>query len=83
VAATVYAINPASPEAHRKYVDQKDFNFKILSDAEREAAAQYRALKENGKSIERSVYVIDKAGKIAFARRGMPADKDILASIKP
>jgi peroxiredoxin Q/BCP len=77
----VYGVNPAGSESHRNYVEKKGFNFSLLSDAERSVAERYGALKENGKSIERTVYVIDKAGKVSFARRGMPSDDDILAAI--
>ncbi len=78
---TVYGINPASPESHQKYVDKKEFNFRLLSDPERSVAEKYGALKENMKSIQRTVYVIDKAGRVAFAKRGMPSDEEILDSI--
>jgi peroxiredoxin Q/BCP len=79
--AIVYGVNPASAQSHQKYVDGKGFNFNLLSDPERRVARKYGALKENGTSIERTVYVVDKEGKIAFARRGMPADSEILAAI--
>jgi peroxiredoxin len=79
--AEVYGVNPASPEAHQKYAEKKEFQFKLLSDSGRTVAESYKALKENGKSIERTVYVIDRAGKITFARRGIPSDDQILESI--
>lgn len=77
----VYGVNPASPESHQKYVDKKEFNFNLLSDSERSAAESFCALKENKKGIERTVYVIDKSGKVAFAKRGMPSDEEILEAI--
>ncbi len=79
--AVVYGINPASADAHQNYIDKKGFNFRLLSDPERKVAGKYNALKGNGKSILRTVYVIDKEGKIVFAKRGMPSDNDILGSI--
>ncbi len=77
----VYGVNPASPESHQKYVDKKEFNFRLLSDPDRSVAEKYGALKENRKGIQRSVYVIDKSGKVVFAKRGMPSDEEILESI--
>lgn len=78
---TVFGVNPASPESHQNYVDNKEFNFKLLSDSERSVAGKYNALKENGKSIERTVYAVDKSGRITFASRGIPSDSKILESI--
>jgi len=40
------------------------------------------AIGADGIMVQRTVYVIDKAGRIVFAQRGMPADAEILASIK-
>ena len=77
----VYGVNPASPDSHRKYAEKMGFDFKLLSDPEREVARKYGALKANGKSIHRTVYVIDRAGRVAFAKRGMPSDEEILAAI--
>jgi len=45
-------------------------NFPLLHDASALIAAQYGALNQD-RSIQRSVYVVDKAGLIRFAARGM------------
>ncbi len=78
----IFGINPASTDAHTKYVNQKDFNFPLLSDPEREAANKYHALKDNEKGIQRTVYIISKEGKIIFAERGMPFDDKLLEVIR-
>jgi peroxiredoxin Q/BCP len=78
----VYGVNPAGTDSHREYVEGKGFNFRLLSDPDREVAARYGALKENGKSIERTVYAIDRSGRIVFAKRGIPADDEILAALR-
>jgi len=78
----IIAINPASLKAHGNYQDKFGFDFPILSDPDRKTAAQYKALKENGKSIQRTVYVVDKAGMIRFAEQGMPPDEKMLEAIR-
>jgi thioredoxin-dependent peroxiredoxin len=66
----VMAINPASVEEHARYSGQLGLNFPLLSDVGGQVAAQYGALNPD-RSMQRSVYVIDKAGMIRFAARGM------------
>jgi thioredoxin-dependent peroxiredoxin len=66
----VVGINPASVEEHVRYCTQLGLNFVLLSDAGGQVAAQYGALNAD-RSVQRSVYVVDKAGLIRFAARGM------------
>jgi peroxiredoxin len=42
----------------------------------------YNALKEDGKSVQRTVYIIDKTGKIRYAKQGMPSDQELLETLK-
>ncbi len=58
------------------------FPFPLLSDAQREVATLYRALKEDGKSIQRTVYIIDKGGTIRYAKRGMPSNGELLEVLR-
>ncbi len=74
-----FGVNPAGVESHASYVKKLRFNFPLLSDPDRAIARAYRALKEDGKGIQRSVYLIRKDGTIAFAQRGAPAVDDIVA----
>ncbi len=78
----MFGINPASVESHLNYITKKEFNFPILSDPDREVTSNYNALKDNGKSIQRTVYIIDKKGYIRFAEKGMPSDEKLLEAIK-
>ncbi len=78
----ILGVNPASPEAHTRYVNKKNFNFPLLSDPDRAVTGSYNALKDNMKGIKRTVYIIDKDGKIRFAERGMPADEVLLEAIR-
>jgi peroxiredoxin Q/BCP len=71
-------VNPASVESHRGYVDKFQFNFPLLSDAERTIAGAYNALREDGQRIQRTVYVIGRDGTVRFAQRGTPPVDDIV-----
>ena len=52
-----------------------------LGDApDRAIARGYHALKDDGKGIQRSVYVVRRDGKVAFAQRGAPPVDEIVAS---
>ena len=73
-----FGVNPASVDSHRGYVEKMQFNFPLLSDPERTIAAAYNALKEDGKGIQRTVYVIDRDGTVRFAQRGAPPVEDII-----
>lgn len=78
----IIGINPASVEAHDKYCNQFGFGFPILSDPDRKTALAYNALKENGISIQRTVYILDKNGIIKFGEQGMPDDDKLLDVIR-
>lgn len=73
-------VNPASVDSHRSYVEKMKFNFPLLSDPARVIAGAYHALKEDGKGIQRTVYVIGSDGKVRFAQRGAPPVDDIVGA---
>ncbi len=73
-----FGVNPASVESHRGYVEKMRFNFPLLSDSERTIAGAYNALKDDGKGIQRTVYVIGRDGTVHFAQRGAPPVDDIV-----
>jgi peroxiredoxin Q/BCP len=73
-----FGVNPASVDSHRGYVEKFQFNFPLLSDPERTIAGAYNALKEDGKGIQRTVYVIGQDGTVRFAQRGAPPVDDIV-----
>jgi peroxiredoxin Q/BCP len=79
----VVGINPAGVEEHARYSSQLGLNFPLLHDAEGHVASQYGAFNAD-RSVQRSVYVVDKAGLIRFAARGMhwvPEFYEALASL--
>jgi len=76
-----FGVNPASVDSHKSYVDKMHFNFPLLSDPERAIAGAYQALKDDGKGIQRTVYVIGRDGTVQFAQRGAPPVDEIVASV--
>jgi peroxiredoxin Q/BCP len=66
----VLGVNPAGVEEHVRYCTQLGLNFPLLHDAGGQVATQYGAFNPD-RSVQRSVYVVDKAGLIRFAARGM------------
>ncbi len=77
---TVLGVNPATPEAHDKYVAKFGFPFRLISDEGRSIATAFGALKENGASIQRSVFVI-QGGTVQFATTGAPTSDQILGAL--
>jgi len=73
-----FGVNPASIDSHKSYVDKLRFNFPLLSDPDRKIAEAYHALKDDGKGIQRTVYVIGRDGTVRFAQRGAPPVDDIV-----
>jgi len=76
----VVALNPGSLASHQKWAQAAGFPFPIAVDAGSKVAAAYGATKALG-GIQRSVFVIDKDGQIAWVREGMPSTEEILAAI--
>src|SRR5207249_10479364 len=76
-----FGVNPAGVEAHASYVKKLRFNFPLLSDPDRAIARAYHALKDDGKGIQRSVYVVQRDGTVAFAQRGAPPVDEIVAHV--
>lgn len=74
-------VNPAAVASHEKYAAKFAFNFPLLADTERQAAAAYRALKRNGRGIQRTVYLIGTDGRVLFGRRGAPGADVVLAAL--
>ena len=77
-----FGVNPASTDSHRSYVEKMRFNFPLLSDPERAIARAYHAVKEDGKGIARTVYVVGKDGTVQFAQRGAPPVDEIVAAVE-
>lgn len=65
----VVGINQAGVEEHTRYHELLGLNFPLLSDTAGDVAALYGVLNRD-RSVQRSVYVVDKAGVVRFAARG-------------
>jgi peroxiredoxin len=76
--------------AHHEWAKSQHFQFKLLSDPKHEVAKEYDSYNGASGFNKRTVYVIDKNGKIAYVNLqynvGTPADfqklKDVLAGLK-
>jgi thioredoxin-dependent peroxiredoxin len=89
--AEVVAVSPDSPSALKKFHQQFNLPFTLLSDADKKLAQAYGVLKEKtmyGKKmigIERSTFVISPDGKLQREFRGVKAAghaAEVLAALK-
>jgi peroxiredoxin Q/BCP len=76
------ASNPDDVESHERFRTAQSYAFPILVDAERSMAQAYHALKEDGKGIQRTVYIVDKDGMIRYSKQGLPPDTELAEAIK-
>lgn len=76
---------------HHKFKTEQSFQFELLSDVEEKLCQLFGVIKEKnmyGKKvmgIERSTFLIDKHGKLAYEWRGVKVDghvDDVLAKVK-
>ena len=68
-------------KSHQNYREKFDLPFPLLADADRSVSNAYHAVKANGKSIERSVLIVDREGVIRYLKRGMPKDSELLEAL--
>jgi len=74
----IFGVNPQSAASHEKFHDKYKLPFPLLVDAGQKVAEQYHA---SGLFVKRTVYGIDAAGVIRFARRGMPSPKEVMEAL--
>lgn len=77
-----FGVNPASAKSHQGFIDAYHFPFEILIDEGAKVAETYGALKEDTKSINRTVVVVDQDGRVVYYVHGLPPDSEIIAAIK-
>lgn len=80
-ALRAFGVNPASVESHAKYAAKFEFGFPLLSDGDRAIARAYQALKDDGRGIQRTVYLIGTDGLIRLGVRGAPPPAEVLAAL--
>lgn len=76
-----FGVNPASVESHARYAEKFQFGFPLLSDADRAIASAFGAVKDDGRGIQRTVYVIARDGTIVFAARGAPPPAEVVSAV--
>ena len=77
----VLGVNPASAESHQEFIDVNGFPFDLIVDEKRKIAQTYDSIMLMGFVVKRTVIAIDKAGKIAFFKRGYPTNNEILEAL--
>ena len=77
----VYGVNPAAQAKHAQFVAQHSFPFPLLADTGGQIAGAYGCRMLFG-IVRRTVYVIDRQGRVAFAERGSPAPASILRALE-
>ena len=70
--AQLVGVNPGSLRSHLGFSTKLGLGFPLLADEERRVAAAYGTLKPNGTSIERTVIIVDKSGRVVFREKGTP-----------
>lgn len=70
---TVVGVSPDTPASHRKFQDQHDLNFTLLSDEDLELCRTFDVLRE-GDKIERSTFLVDEDGFLRWMERGVKVD---------
>lgn len=78
----VFGVNPASQARHAQFAAKYRLPFPLLADIGSRIAADYGCSALFGLLIRRTVYVIDKRGRVVFAQRGKPAVAAIQAALQ-
>lgn len=79
----VFGVNPGSEASHRRFSERQSLPFRLLVDRERQVAKLYRTQLGWGPLglTMRSVYGIDRDGRIVFARSGKPTPREVLEAL--
>ncbi len=76
----VIALNPATMENHQKYTEKHKFPFPLVHDAKGAIAAQYEVPVTLGMP-KRTVYIIDEARIVRYAKEGLPETEELLTAV--
>lgn len=79
----VFGVNHADAASHKSFTKKYTLPFPLLVDEGKRVSAKYEAIRSffKAKIIRRTVVVIAKDGTIAYLRRGMPKNAEILKAI--
>lgn len=73
---TVVGVSPDDASSHRKFQDQHDLNFTLLTDEDLELARMFDVVRE-GNKIERTTFLIDEDGYIRWIERGVKVEGNV------
>lgn len=76
-----YGVNQADSASHQAFIDELDLPFDLLIDEGLHVARAYDAVKPDRPSINRTVVVVGKNGRIIFRATGAPPPEEIIAAI--
>ena len=76
-----YGVNPADAASHQAFIDDLGLPFDLLVDEGLHVARAYDALKPDQPSINRTVVVVGKDGRVIFRAAGAPPPAEIIAAI--
>ncbi len=81
--AVVFGVNHADSKSHAKFIEKHQFPFPLLVDTDKKISKKYGATKKlfSAVVIKRTVVAIDKDGKIALYKHGMPKEAEILKAL--
>lgn len=83
--ARIIGISPDSPETLARFRQKHGLRVELIADPQRKVAAAYHALKENGKSILRSTFILDRWGRVRKSWYGVKVNghvEEVLASLR-
>lgn len=78
----IFGVNPANEAKHARFAAKYRLPFPLLADVGSRIAAAYGCSALFGLLVRRTVYVIDKRGRVIFAQRGKPAVAAIRAALQ-
>ena len=79
--AVVYGVNPADKEKHRRFATQNRLPFPLLVDESGDMTARYGCRALFG-IVKRTVYVIDRSGRVVWVKRGNPSPAEVLRVLR-
>jgi peroxiredoxin len=76
-----FGVNPAPAQSHTAYAAKLNLPFQLLSDPDLQISGAYGALKPDGRSIARSVCLIDRDGRLLYSQAGAPGADIVLEHV--
>lgn len=73
---TVVGVSPDSAASHRKFQEDHDLNFSLLTDEDLELCRAFDVVKE-GNKVERTTFLIDEDGYIRWIERNVKVEDHV------